>query len=349
MGSKKEIAIYHPFIDITDGGLIKTAALYWDEMQTIVPMSIINPYRTKASKEASREGFLKPRIVHPFDKAVEEASREFLNDITSNEHSLLNLVNLIKSGVAANKIGAVDRRFHIHEQKWSPIYLEKISIILQEALRHNRISGYLIVPNTIGKAYMSRLASMIAQHDNTAPLTNSPSFQGILIDRFVDYSGERKQNQAELAKLSLQTIAVKPDVPLVEILKFRDKHRKDLINYRTHIRKLVREISNGLDTSDKQSLFEEMVRDEFLPVKKEIEAKLSENTDWFMINNTVIMVAAIGTILLTGGQVWLAGLLQGTVSLGINVWGNIRNDRKCVKNHPLGYLYQAQKKFGAKK
>ena len=177
MGSKKETAIYYPFIDITDGGLIKTSALYWDEMQTIVPRSIRNPYRTKASKEASREGFLKARIVHPFDKAVEEASREFFNDINSNEHAMSNLVNLINSGVASNKIGNIDRHFHIHEQKWSPIYLEKISWRLREVLPRNRIGRYLIVPDTIGKAYMSRLASMIAQHDKIAPLTNVPLFQ----------------------------------------------------------------------------------------------------------------------------------------------------------------------------
>jgi hypothetical protein len=197
--------------------------------------------------------------------------------------------------------------------------------------------------------YMSRLASVVAQNDNSVPLTNEHLWQDAALARVIDYSKERKQNQSELVQLSLRTIAINPDVPLAEVLKFRNKHHEDLMNYRRHIRKLVREISKGLNTSDKQSLFEEMVRDEFLPVKKEVEAKLSQNTDWFMIKNIAITVAGVGAILLSGGQAWLASLLKGTVALGINVLGNIRDDRKCVKNHPLGYLYQAQKKFRVNK
>jgi len=63
MGSKKEIALYYPYIDIDDGGLIKMAALYWDKLQTIVPQDMERPYENCHTLEAERQGFLKRREV----------------------------------------------------------------------------------------------------------------------------------------------------------------------------------------------------------------------------------------------------------------------------------------------
>lgn len=358
MDSEIEVALYYPCIDIADDSLIKTAALYWDELQTIVtvpftlcPVSregiedTYSTYLSLISREANQAGFLKPRIVEKGDSTFEKAAAEFCRDIIQEyvKHPMIaacqNIYNdrwmLLPSGAMPSNYASILKTFVSYDEP----------NILRGLFDQDRLA----VPAALGNIYLCRLASIVAQKDNTVPLTSLSSCQDILANRFIDYSKERRQNQMELVKLSLQTIAVNPDVPLMTILKFRDKHRKDLINYRKHIRKLVRQISKGLTNSEKQSLFEEMVKDEFLPVKKEVEAKLLENAGWFMINNTAIMVAATGTILLTGGQAWLAGLLQGIVSLGINVLGNIRDDRKCVKNHPLGYLYQAQKKFGANK
>lgn len=343
MGSKKEIAIYHPFIDITDGSLIKTAALFWDEMQTIVPMSIRNPYHTKTSIEASREGFLKARIVHPFDEAVEEASREFFNDINSNEHSLSKLVNLINSGVATNKISTVDKNFHIHEHKWSPIYLEKISWRLREVFPRNKIGRYLVVPDTIGKAYMSRLASMIAQHDKIVPLTNVPSFQDILIDRFINYEEETK---AELAKLSIQIVRINSNVPFKNILKFRDKHRDELINFRRSIHKMSKQIGTNLNIAKRQEKFKEIIIDEVLPAKEEIEAKLSEGDIAFGFSALDITQATVMGMIASRGENLLAGIGAGLISLTISLVQSLHEDRNIIKDHPLGYLYRAQKKFG---
>ena len=83
MDNEKEIVLYYPYIDIDDASLIKTAALYWDEIQTIVPYDEyeyydkhgslpsngLDPYATPISKEAKAAGFLKPRFVNPEDES----------------------------------------------------------------------------------------------------------------------------------------------------------------------------------------------------------------------------------------------------------------------------------------
>ncbi len=37
-------SLYYPWIDIREDSWIKNAALYWNEIQTIVPRSIESPY-----------------------------------------------------------------------------------------------------------------------------------------------------------------------------------------------------------------------------------------------------------------------------------------------------------------
>jgi hypothetical protein len=195
-----EIALYHPFMDIEDGSLIKTAALYWDGLHTIVPMSIGHPYHANASQEAEREGFLKPRFVHSNDGAVERAGYEFFEDVKDNNEFRLRFAQLVKSCGAIDEIPEINRHLPIHEQKWLPIYLEKVSWWLQEVFPHREIGEHLIVPGIIGWAYMSRLASVIAQQDGLAPLTNLPIFNETLLDRFIDYGQEREENQSQLVR-----------------------------------------------------------------------------------------------------------------------------------------------------
>jgi hypothetical protein len=337
MESDKEVALYYPYTDIDDVSLIKTAALYWDELQTIVPQDVQQPYKNQISLEAEANRFLKRRDVMCDDNAVEQAGNEFVKDTRT--------ISLIKN-IFLPQLYSRLQRSEVYHGKISLVCREKLLVYFEECV--NEAGNAYVMPEILANAYMSRLASVIAYNDGTIPLTNDEFGNSILQSRYIDYSSERRQNQAELVKLSLKTISVNPDVPLVKILRFRDKHREDLINYRMHVRQLIRAISYNLNNSDKQCLFEEIVKDEFLPVKEEVEAKLSENTDWFMINNTVIMIAGMGATILSDGQAWLARLLSSVVALGINVLGNIRDDRKCIKNHPLGYLYQAQKKFGAK-
>lgn len=48
MGFSK--ALYYPTIDIPEEGWLKSAILYWDEIQTIVPSSFQNPYSNRTTQ-----------------------------------------------------------------------------------------------------------------------------------------------------------------------------------------------------------------------------------------------------------------------------------------------------------
>jgi len=360
MDNEKAIVLYYPYIDIDDASLIKTAALYWDEIQTIVPYDEyeyydkhgslpshgIDPYATPISKEAKAAGFLKPRFVNPEDESVKKAGREIITDIRKTPEIKTKISEMIR------KLVRPSQRIR---PKFSKLSMSKIDVnhLLNIAFEFKEAGipistddkNNVIVPTPFSDTYMSMLASSIAANDGTIPLTNENLWHYALIDRFINYEEERKENQAQLADLSLRTLAIDPEVPLINILRFRDKNRDKLIKYRRMIRRLVRDISGEIDTNQKQVLFEEILKDEIFPEKEDIEAKLKSESTFFTVASTVITVTAIGTILLSGGQAWLGGLLQGAASIGLNYYGNVRAER-IIKDRPLGYLYKAQKRLG---
>jgi len=362
MDNEKEIVLYYPYIDIDDASLIKTAALYWDEIQTIVPYDEYeyydkhgslpphgpDPYVTPISKEAKAAGFLKPRFVNPTDESVKKAGREIITDIRKTPEIKTKISEMIRKPV---------RPSQRIRPKFSKLSMGKIDVnhLLNLAFEFKEAgipistadNNNVIVPTPFSDTYMSMLASSIAANDGTIPLTDENLWHYALIDRFINYEEERKENQAQLADLSLRTLAIDPEVPLINILRFRDKNREKLIKYRIMIRRLVRDISSEIDTKQKQVLFEEIVKDEILPQKEDIEAKLKSESTFFTVASTVITVTAIGTIILSGGQAWLGGSLQGAASIGLNYYGNVRSER-IIKDHPLGYLYEAHQRLAIK-
>lgn len=53
-------ALYYPHIDIRDAHWLRSAVLFWDEIQTIAPTSIQNPYHEDDTKICEQEGYLGP-------------------------------------------------------------------------------------------------------------------------------------------------------------------------------------------------------------------------------------------------------------------------------------------------
>lgn len=363
MANDKEIALYYPYIDIRDAGLIKTAALYWDKLQTIVPLdpyelyseqeyasSVADFYKTDASREAKKEGFLEERIVNPMDESVQRTGRNFILDLRDIPEIKERLAKTLRSQQWRH--AGAEKYSTIYMEKFNPNHLLNLAFELKETGVHfsplTDGSNGIIVPKPFADMYMSRLASTIAQSDNSVPLTNETLWQDAALSRIIDYSEERKQNQSELAMMSLQTIAIDPTMPLIEVLEFRDDNdnRDMLVNFRRQIRELSRQVQIGLDTADKQKVFKEIITDKIVPVKDELEAKLNESNILFGLGCFDIAQAAVTGFITSGGQSWVNGIAGGLVSLGISLTRGLREDRNIIKDHPLGYLYKAQQQLG---
>ncbi len=362
MDSEKEIALYYPYMDIEDAGLIKTAALYWDKLQTIIPLdpdglysgreetlNMNDFYKMDVSREAKKESFLEERFVQPIDELIEKTGQEFVSDLQNNPEVKDNLANMLRS--PQWRRASVDDKYRIiYMEKFNPIHLGNMIFELRDiGIQFNPLTdgtNGMIVPKPFYDMYMSRLASVISQSDHSVPLTNENLWQDAALDRIIDYSEERKQNQSELIRLSLQIISIDLNVPLIKILKFKDKHKEILINFRKHIRELARQVATGLDSTEKQCVLEEIIKDKVVPVKEEIQIKLSENDIVFGLSAfDIVQATAMGAIV-SGIADLRAGIIGAGISLTVSLYKSIRKDRNIIRDHPLGYLYQADKELG---
>ncbi len=53
-------ALYYPHVDIHDSGWLRSAVLFWDEIKTIAPRAIEQPYQNRDTNILWREGFIEP-------------------------------------------------------------------------------------------------------------------------------------------------------------------------------------------------------------------------------------------------------------------------------------------------
>ena len=65
-------ALFYPTIDIRNEDWLKNAVLFWDEINTIVPSSIANPYQENTTQYLSDEGILKAMPVNPDNDVIED-------------------------------------------------------------------------------------------------------------------------------------------------------------------------------------------------------------------------------------------------------------------------------------
>lgn len=328
-----EIALYHPWIDPDDASLLKTAALYWDEIRTIAPESMREPYAGESSSEAYREGFLKPRHVSPECREVVQASAEFASDVGSKA---------IRAEVrrARSASGPYGRE---------PVTLhpKKLSSQLQQALFSDfpqQPDGFYRVGEGFATAYMSRLAAVVAEADRLSPLTDVETSQGVVVDRHVEVAAEElaKAADGELARLTLQAIGIRPEVPLLRILRFRDAHREKLDRFRRHVRRLCRGIAKPGSAQRSQHELEGLVRDEVQPGLDELRAKLREHSVAFGVSALDVTQACTVGLLGSGFSDWLYGVAGGVVSLAISTYRARREKKALLEENPLSYLLEVR-------
>lgn len=71
-------ALYFPHIDIHDPSWLRSAILFWDQIQTIVPSAIEEPYQHADTKVCQAEGYLRPLRCDLHSHVIEDLGRKIL-------------------------------------------------------------------------------------------------------------------------------------------------------------------------------------------------------------------------------------------------------------------------------
>src|SRR6185369_1440544 len=159
--------------DIHDDSWVKTAILYWDEVNTIVPYDLNSPYRSQVAKLLQQERILRPFHVNPSSIEVKEASDIALKYLSSPEGQ-----RVITMGEGNTRIHADKMSYQLKHTLGlgdAHIHNNKMSHNLMTAIGSSRIDddGFISMDSRFTSYYMSALANRIAKHNALSTVADS--------------------------------------------------------------------------------------------------------------------------------------------------------------------------------
>jgi hypothetical protein len=346
-------ALYYPTIDIRSEDWLKTAVLFWDEINTIVPASLNAPYQTHSTQFLSDMGFLKPLRVNPNDDFIDEISLDVLNYLNTNEgFQVLTQSNGPYSVIHREKLPReFGRLFDIHP--------EKLSYEVQWHLRNYLTrDGWFQVDSNFATFYLTILANKLCERramglltDNlfTANLSDKVRLDNqIAINDASRYHRHRNQKslllaQGLLTNLIIQGVRIEPTSSLEDIINFKKQHRDELGLFRVNISKLVQSVSKEAPIESLLQQVEDIYKDEFSPAYNNFKKALdSSKIKWFSdnlmkISFISIPATAIPNALLgfTLPQALLAGIGVSLFSSAV-LYNEDKKER--IRTNPYSYL-----------
>lgn len=361
-------ALYYPWIDIRDEGWLKNAMLYWQTVQTIVPVSIQRPYSTKTAQEFYNEGLLLPLHVESNMRDINELTGDVLKYLESPEGAevLMSREILDYHYIHPDKLSEEIRRL-------VKIHPEKLPYEIRHRIKRSVLySGdWIRVDSRFADFYMTLLATRLSEriraglltdmaaNDKLATTVRLDAKLSIPIRRRYRYEHDEYQRyrdmplslaQGTLANLIFERLQIAPDTPVKKILKFRADHADELGRFRTKITELTQSISNEQPFEQLRQQVEDIYINEVQPainsLKKGLtDCKIKWATENFLKVGFFSTSSASIPLALLGLAVPHALLVGAGVSLTASAILYNREKARTLRENPFSYLLAVKKAF----
>lgn len=349
-------ALYYPTIDITNEDWLKTAVLFWDEIYTIVPTSISNPYQANTTQYLSDNGILRPMKVNPEIDFIEDLTSDTLNYLNTNEgFQLLTQGRGNYATIHRDKLPRdVSRLFFIHP--------EKLPYEIQHILHKNMTrDGWFRVGSDFAAFYMTLLANKICDTRSIALLTDNTLTSNLTdkvrLDNQIAINGrdhhdfyhhrhnEKYINLAQgmLTNLIIEGVKINSTSSLEDVVKFKQLHHDELGLFRTNIANLTQNVSKEKKLEAIRQEVEDIYRDEFLPSYNNFKKALSgSGINWVSDNFMKVSVISTSATALPMALLGLAlpqALIAGAgVSLITSLISYNEDKKEKLRTNPYSYL-----------
>lgn len=322
-------AVYYPYLEITDTIWLKTAALYYDQLDRIVPEG----YKPKDHRTARA-------LIEHFEFIKDVDPKSIAMDIMPDFRAFI-IRNLKVKKAREEILEKLENKFDF--EKTLSIRVGKVGPNLIEELQRlgfhvtlNQTKTEYEFDQVTGSLYMAFLANHMAGRFQSSVVTNDLLFQ--LLIRHIQRPD--KDDQAfRFASVIIPAAVPEPlrDIPIRKIIRFRKYHNSERRNFYHQMNRLV----SDLNGAESQEALDDILRHRH----KDIDAAANElrkslrgvkiDTGSGMISLSAPgALSALGAAAGTGGVIALAG------AKGFNY---VKDYHKAKAGSPAAYVLSLQK------
>lgn len=351
-------ALYYPWIDIRDDSWLKTALLYWDTVQTIVPESMAQPYSSSVACALQEKGFLLPlRVNSDMDEIQDlaEAAVAYLETTKGGE-----LQALLTERRGPRRLLEKER---LKKRGLTGLYPEKLAWQIRHMLpQYGAILGREGEPMKVDTAfvtyYMTLLATRLSERIGAALLTPLSAAEQLAVSARLDSQlavksrGHRPWGprrwlppvlaQGMLAHLAIERISIDPDTPIDRLLEFREQHHDELARFRIKVEELMADVTSDLPLEALRQKVLDTYNNEVTPAISDLKNALAgRRIRWLGegLLRITFLSAGSSSMLLAAGLSVPTALLAGA-GLSLIVSGAIYNSDRAesLRANPFTYL-----------
>lgn len=347
-------ALYYPFIDINDPRWLRTAILFWDEIRTIVPTAIEDPYVNPETRLLQDEGLLAPLACDLRGELLEELGRrvlKYVEDPTLSHRELASVTGASRDGprrpprLPKSAVGRVARQ-RLHASKMSMALRERFTGVEQDD------EGFLLLDGPFAAFYMSALATRLARDTGMVALSDDGGAFALQLDTMLDDVASESPIAAGglLMSVVFESLALDASTPLQQVVRFRRDNERRLQALAVKLEELSGRIGSAEDPRELREKAGRYYRRTVRPDVENLKDSLHDAgiaAAWAGFRNTVTLSAAAGTAL-NSMLDWPSHILLGAGAFltvaDIGVQTHLAG-RKLRRESPYSYLLDVERRF----
>lgn len=381
-------ALYYPHMRIDNSEWIRSQLLYFDKIRTVSPIFVRDEPTGFDEAELLERGIVVRESPLLAKSAVERASRfvsllmvmarsgglashfqsnPFYDKTSQDALRRLNKLGLSDRGAAIREVVPHLREYEdelsdLLSDKYVRIHPEKMEWRLQEFLRgqnnsnnfNELIGDWILVDPIFASIYMTALAREIAADVGVSCITDESVhdaiFQDVTATLHSNPLARNRRAEGVFVDVVMSAIKVRADTRITDILNFKERHRDELVRFRSLIYGLASRCA-GLEATQIQKEAKLILQREIEPALNDLEKSLSGFgivwTKSGIIKAASMMLGSIGGLATFdySGSTPLA--LTSTIGIGLTGFalGGLGERRAISENSPYAYLLDLKRNF----
>lgn len=363
-------ALYYPSIDIKNDRWLKSAILFWDSIETIVPQSRMDrPYENSTARVLFENNILRPHFVNPFADDVVDLESDVRRFIVTREGKRLLCKRWFNVSAPTNEGDRLHGNKMSREaflNNWRErsrgkygeffIHIEKLPHFL-----HNELCDYVdqdgfvaSTPEFVG-FYMTLLANNICRRNNLSLLTDKVMANDLSNKMLKEMTGvdirvnvDTQNLQCMLYRIVIDNILVNPTTTIDKIVKFKEKYKDELCRYRQEVSKLTN-IDLDLTTFEAVSnQVGEIYKNAVIPSLNDLKKALrGYRIKWVSdhVYNYVVSGMAPAALKMAELPLSYSIPISTGLTIGYTLLGAWQAKKDIMRTSPYSYLIRINRKF----